>query len=224
MIVAPGSAARNRHGQNAEDLVAPDHATGAVDCTQPVAVAIESQSEVELVVDDKPFEVGQILLFGRVRVMIGKTTVNVGVKRLVLAGQQRDELFDDSARCAIASIPADAERRPIRLGSIETLDQPRDIIVQDRVIADRAGTLFPVAFFGKLGQILDIGAKKWRVGKDHLEAVILGGIMAAGYLNAAIDLEHGLGIIEHWGRTEAYAHDIDPRLGQATHEFGDKRG
>jgi hypothetical protein len=38
------------------------------------------------------------------------------------------------------------------------------------------------------------------MGKHHLEAIILAGVVAAGYLNAAVDLERRFGIIEHWRR------------------------
>ena len=57
--------------------------------------------------------------------------------------------------------------------------------------------------------------KKARPPKHHLEAVIVGRIVAAGDHDAAVHVELGLGIIEHRRRPEADADDVDAAFGQA---------
>jgi len=61
------------------------------------------------------------------------------------------------------------------------------------------------------------------MGKHHLEAVILTGIVAAGYLNAAIDLQRGFREVQHWRWAKADAHDVDSRLGQPAHQLSLER-
>ena len=139
--------------------------------------------------------------------MIGERAINVGEQGVMLTGQQRDHLLDDFARGTVARVPADAERPGVVIAQ-----QPRDIIVDYGVIADRPLADLPVRTFAQPVEVTDVGTKKWRMGKYHLEAIILAGVVTAGYLNAAIDLEHRLGIIEHGRRAQAYAHDIYSRF------------
>ena len=47
MIVAPGTLAQHRLGEDGEQLVAPDHPALAVDRADPVAVAVEGDAEIE---------------------------------------------------------------------------------------------------------------------------------------------------------------------------------
>ena len=62
----------HRLGEDREQLVAPDHAALAVDRANPVAVAVERDSEVELLVGDKPLQVGEVLLDRRIGVVVGE--------------------------------------------------------------------------------------------------------------------------------------------------------
>ena len=48
----------------------------------------------------------------------------------------------------------------------------------------------------------------------QLEAILIAGIMAAGYLNAAIDLARHFGEIEHGRRAKADAQHVDAAGGQ----------
>ena len=122
--------------------------------------------------------------------MVGEIAVHVGEQQVMLTRQQLDELLDHRAGSAIAGIPAD----PVRAAGI-TRHQPADIIVDDIDVGNGAFAFFPVAPRRHPAEHLDILAEKRAVLQDHLEAVILGGVMAAGYLDAAIHLQLGLGII-----------------------------
>ena len=105
----------------------------------------------------------------------------------MFAGQARGELFDHRARGAVARIPADAEG-----AAGEPLDQPVDIGIDDidalrRAFSSRVDG-FPVARRGHFADPLDIGAEEGAALKHHLEAIIVGGVVAAGYLYAAVHI------------------------------------
>src|SRR5205823_4430870 len=110
--------------------------------------------------------------------------------QVMLTRQELGELLDYRAGGTIARVPAD----PVRTAGIAR-HEPTDIIVDNIDVGYRALAFFPVAVRRHLAELLDILAKERAVLKHHLEAVILGGVMAAGYLDAAIHLEHRLGII-----------------------------
>ena len=54
--------------------------------------------------------------------------------------------------------------------------------------------------------------------KHQLEAIMIGGIVAAGYLNAAVHIEDRFGIIEHGRGAEPYADDIRAGILKALHD------
>ena len=126
-----GQRFQHRFGKDAQNLVAPDNAAHAIDRTDPVAVTVESQSEIELVVRDELFQVAKVFLFRGIGMMIGERAINFGKDRMMLAGEQLDEFLDDLAGCAIARVPADTE-----CPAIVITHQSRDIIIDDAVIAD----------------------------------------------------------------------------------------
>src|SRR3546814_16810651 len=71
---------------------------------------------------DEPLQVGQILLFGGIGMMIGEMTVHLGEDRMVLTRQQLHELLDHLAGGAVARVPPD----PVRAARIA--DHPPDDI------------------------------------------------------------------------------------------------
>ena len=66
ITVAPGMRAQHRFGQDRQDLVAPHHAAPPVHRTDPVAIAVEGQSEIEPLVRDQPFQVAKVRFHGGV--------------------------------------------------------------------------------------------------------------------------------------------------------------
>ncbi len=113
--------------------------------------------------------------------MVRKIAVNIGEQRVMLTRQELDELLDHLAGGAVAGVPADAEAAACIAG-----EQPPDIIVENIGVADAARPGFPVAALRKAADFLNVLAEKGAVLKHHLEAIIIAGIMAAGYLYAAI--------------------------------------
>src|SRR3546814_1510344 len=112
---------QHRRGINLQQLVAPDHPALAIDRADAVAVSIESDTEIEALLGDELPQIRQILLLGRIGMVVRKMAVDVGKQQVMLAGQARGELFDDGARGAVARVPADAEG-----AAGEALDQPVD--------------------------------------------------------------------------------------------------
>ena len=59
-------------GKDQHQLVAPDHATLAVDRTDAVAVAVEGDPEIELAVENEPLQVFEVGFDRRVGMMVGE--------------------------------------------------------------------------------------------------------------------------------------------------------
>ena len=109
----------------------------------------------------------------------------------MLSWQHLHQLFNRRSRRAIASVPTDAERL-FRCG----LGNAGDILIKDIEMFRGACSRNSVTRGGHGTQFLDICAEKRATLQHHLEAVIIGWIVAAGYFNAAIDIiQYSLGII-----------------------------
>ena len=67
---------QHRPGEDHQQLVAPDHPALAVDRADPVAVAVEGDPEVELLVGDERLQVGEVGFDGRVGMMVGKCAID----------------------------------------------------------------------------------------------------------------------------------------------------
>ncbi len=136
--------------------------------------------------------------------MMGKIAVYLGEQRVMLTGQQLDEFFDHGTGRAIAGVPADAPG-----GAVEPLDQPRGIAVHHGDRLDAPLPRDPVTLPGDGGKRHDIRSKKGLMVKHQLEAIVIGGIMAAGYLDAAVHIQDRFGMIEHRRGTETDAQHVD---------------
>ena len=102
---------QHRLSEDGKQLIAPDNPALAVDRSDPVAVTVESHAEIELFLRDERFEVGQVLFFGGIGMMVGKITVDFGEQQMMLTRQQLDQFFDDWSGRAIARVPAHAAGR-----------------------------------------------------------------------------------------------------------------
>src|SRR3546814_15653754 len=127
-----------------------------------------------------------------------KIPVDVGEQKVMLAGQARGELFDHRSRGAVAGVPPDTAG-----AAGETLDQPIDIGVDDVDLLGRTFAALPVAGGSEFADPPNVGAEEGTPLKHHLEAVIVGGVVAAGYLYAAVHLLLCRSLIEPPGRPPA---------------------
>src|SRR3546814_6213095 len=69
---------QHRRGINLQQLVAPDHPALAIDRADAVAVSIESDTEIEALLGDEPPHIRDILLPGRIGMVVRKLDVDVG--------------------------------------------------------------------------------------------------------------------------------------------------
>jgi hypothetical protein len=102
MIVAPGRTRSTGSAQDREQLVAPDDAALPVDRADAIAVAVEGESEIEVLLRDQLLQVREVLFLGRIGMMVGEGAVDLGEERVMLTRQQLDELLDHGTRRAIA--------------------------------------------------------------------------------------------------------------------------
>ena len=162
-------------------------------------------------------QIFQIFRLGRVGMMVGKGAVDLGIEAMMLAGQFGDQLFQRRAGRAIARVPAHAERRELLGAARDAID----IGIQHRLLPRGAGfaRIVPVAGLGHLAQLHDVRAEERPALEHHLEAVVIGRIVAAGNHDAAVDIVHaGFGIIEHRRRAEADLHHIAAGGGEALYQ------
>ena len=207
MMVAPGSSLQHRLGEDHQQLVAPDHAALAVDRADAVAVAVEGDAEVELLVGDEALQVLEVRLDRRIRVVVGKAPVHLAEDDVVLSGKPVDEHVEDRPGGAIAGVPADAEWL-----AREVLQQAVDIGFADVDLFDAAVAVAPVPGGRAAAERLDLLPEHRAAFEQQLEAVVVGRVVASRHLDAAVDIEIMRGEIEHGRGTHADQHHVDRRL------------
>src|SRR6185369_4985406 len=187
----------------------------AVDGTDPVTIAVKSEAKMEVLCRDQGLQVCKVLFLGRVRMVVRKSPVNLGEEQMMLARKLSCEEFDGGAGGAVAGVPADAQ--VIQLFARDAgqpFHQPVDVGSEDLAALGLALAVEPVTGGGHGPQFKDIGPEERPALKYHLEAIVIGGIVAASYLNAALHVFHlGFGIIEHGRGPHADADDVDSRAG-----------
>ena len=120
-------------------------------------------------------------------------------------GEQGGQFLDHRARCPIAAIPGDLEST-----AGEIFQQAGDIFIFNIDPLLRAASLSPVSALCHGAEFQNIRAKKRPALEHHLEAVIIGGIVAAGDHDAALDLiQYRFGIIKHRSGAHSDRNGID---------------
>ena len=147
--------------------------------------------------------------------VVGEGAVDLGEDHVVVARQPLDQHVEGRARGAVAGVPADAER----LAAI-ILEQPVDISLADVDFLDRAAALVPMAGSGALAELLDLRAEHRAALQQHLEAIVIGRVVAAGDLDAAVDVEIMSREIEHRRGAHANQHDVHAAFREAADQFG----
>ncbi len=178
-------------------------------------VAVERNSEIEVLLRDERLEVGEVRLDGRVGVMVRKGAIHVGVDREMLARQFLDELLERGTGGAVAGVPTDAER-----SALEALHQAIDVGVEHIDLVDMAMALGPVAVGGAAADLLDLIAEDRAAVQEHLEPVVVGRVVAPGDLDSALHAQRGDGEIEHRAGSDADVVDVDAAFDQAADQLG----
>ena len=122
--------------------------------------------------------------------MMGKLTVYIGKEQMMLTREQLRQTLHRRPGRAVARIPTDTARR-----TVKALHQSRDVSVQNRMALNAAHALIPIPRRSQSAQRLYLSPEKRRMPLHQLEAILIGGIMAAGYLNAAIHIARIFGMI-----------------------------
>jgi hypothetical protein len=219
MIVAPGQSLEHRLGQDHHDLVAPDHPALAVDRADPIAVAVEGDADVEALSRTSAFRCARLASTVGSGWWLGKVPSIQREDRVMLARQPPISFSSRRAGGAVARVPADLEAL-----AAEILDQPVDIGVEDVHVLDLAVALAPFARSGAAPELLDFLAEHRAAVQKHLEAVIVGRVVASGDLDPAADAERLGGEIEHRAWADSDPDDVDPAFGQAVDERGFEPG
>ncbi len=119
--------------------------------------------------------------------MVGKIAVDFGVEEVMFAGQARGKRFECRAGGPVAGVPANAQPFKTRvIDPRQPFEQALDVSGHHLAAFDGAGAIAPRALGGDLAEHLDVLPEERPALEHHLEAIVIGGIMAAGYLDAAI--------------------------------------
>ena len=98
-------ATENFGGQDLQQLVAEHDPAFAVDHADSIAVTVEGDPELGTGFANGLDQVLEILGDRRVRVVIGKATVDVGIEQMMLAGKAFGQGLERFAAGAVAGIP-----------------------------------------------------------------------------------------------------------------------
>src|SRR3546814_9597831 len=79
-------------------MIAPDHPPLTINRADPVTVAIKGDPKVQFFFRDKGLQIGQVLFFGRVGMMVGEIAVHFGEKPMMITRQQLGELKTGRAK------------------------------------------------------------------------------------------------------------------------------
>ncbi len=174
-------------GEHHQQLVAPDDPAFAVDRTDTVAVPVESHPEIERLLGDQIAQIGEVLLDSGIGVMIGKFAIDIGKQQVMFARKTRGELFERGTGRAVPRVPTDLEAgKRGGIDPVKRFQHPIDIGIDDIAVLDRSRAVDPFARTAPAAELLDVRPEKRPPLKHHLEAVVIGGVVAAGYLDAAI--------------------------------------
>src|SRR5690554_153915 len=176
-------------GINHQELIAPDHSPLSIDCTDAIAVAVEGNSEIELLLGYKPPQVFEVLRNRGIRMVIGESPIDFGIEGEMFPGQSLHKRVEHRPCSAVSGVPPDpqlADTCRVEVG--KSAKQSVDVVVEHVELLDRSRPIVPVTLCRKPADRLDVLPEERPSLKDHLEAIVVGGIMTAGYLNSAIDL------------------------------------
>jgi len=121
--------------------------------------------------------------------MVRESPIHFSEEQMVFARKILRQEFKGGAGGPITRVPTDPQRgEDSAVDSGQPFEHPGDIGCQD--FAPFMGPLpfGPVASSSHPAELLDIVAKERAAKKYHLEAIVIGGIVAASYLNAALHI------------------------------------
>ena len=154
---------------------------------ETVAVAVEGQAEFGIGLAQAADQVLQILRVRGVRVVVREGAVDVAEQFDDVAAERAVQPRRDRAGHAVAAVDGDLHR-PRQL---HVADDARQVLLDDLGLLQfaRLTGALEAAVLDPLAQRLDAVAVQRLAGDHHLQAVVLGGVVAAGDFDAGASAE-----------------------------------
>ncbi len=185
--------------QDLQQLIAEQDPALAIDHADPVAIAIEGDAELGAVRADRLDQILEVLGHGGIGMVVREAAVDLGEQQMMLARQRRGQRLERLAGGAVAGVPDHLEGAP----ALEVLAQAPDIGVEHRAGRARAGAAREGAAGGDPAQLLDALAVERLLAPHHLEAVVIGRVVRAGDLDAAVGVQLMHREVQHRRRAAA---------------------
>ena len=119
--------------------------------------------------------------------MVRKRPVHLGEEQMMFARKLIDQQFQRRPGSAVSGVPANPQ--PVQASPVdasEPLDQPGNIGGKHFPPLVASASVSPVPDAGQPAKLLNVRPEKRPAHEYHLEGIVIGGIVAAGYLNAAL--------------------------------------
>ena len=190
------------------------------DDAQAVAVAVEGQADFRRTIAQGADQVLQVFRMGRIGVVIGEVAVDFAEQLFDFAAHAAIECAGKGAGHAVAAIDGDFHRAR----ELDVADDAREIGFAD--IVRPVAAIAVCGVFGQDGfvQRLDGVAVDRLSGQHHLEAIVVGRIVAAGDHDAGLGVQHVGAEIHHGRGDDAEVDHVDAgvlqTLRQGAGQFG----
>ena len=191
-----------------------DDAAVRRDHAEPVAVAVEGESQFGPLPAHRGDEVAEVLRLRGIGVMVGEAAVDVAVELDDLAAEPAIEFPRGRAGDAVAAIDRDLHRA--REARIRNDAQQVGLAHIGTAVPPRSAGEIP--FFDAAPQALDVFAGERDAVEHHLQAVVLGGIVAAGHGDCAAAAQFVRGEIGDRRGAHPDLCNVDPACAQAGHQ------
>src|SRR5690606_7714694 len=187
--------------------VGPDDLPGFGDHADTVRVAVESQAQLTVRCHDMADQVLQVVRIGGIGVVIGEVAVDVAEQRVDFTAERAEQALRQDAAHAVAAV----QRHAHGALQLEITGHASDVVPYDihGFALARHGGRFTAGQFHHEGlQVLDIVAVQCAAGHHHLEAVVVGRIVAACDGHAGSRLAHMRREIHQGRRHHADVHRV----------------
>ena len=121
--------------------------------------------------------------------MVRERPIHLGEEQMVFARKLLRQTFEGGAGGPVARVPADPKSgQRIEADPVQPGSQAIDISAEDIAVLMASLSSQPVARGGQATEVLEIVSEHRKAPKYYLEAIVICGIVAAGYLNAALHI------------------------------------
>ena len=187
--VSARDVARKQH----HEAIGPDDCPAVGDDAQAVAIAVEGDAQVRIAFADRDDEVVEVRRFGRIRMVVRKAAVDFLVQAHHFAPESFEERRRDQTRHAIAAVDHDRHGT----GDGDVGDDAITVLFDDAGRLRRAaGSRRAVAAFDTRTQGLNGIPGKHGAADQHLQSVVLGGVVRSRNHDPRPGIERVGGVVE----------------------------